>query len=411
MAKILPFRGFLPPQSLAKIVSSPPYDTLSSDEARAMVERNDRSFLRVIKPEIDFKKGTEPLGQDLHSHALENLNDYILKENLIQDDDESFYVYQISMGRHVQTGIIAAVSIEEYNSSLIKRHEYTRPEKEDDRTKHIQITGANTGPVFLTFRNDGGFKDQISTIMTQEKDISFKADDDSTHAIWKIKDRKLINTISAYFQTVECLYIADGHHRAASASRIQKNRSENNPGHNGDESYNYFLATIFPHDEVQIMGYNRIVKDLGGLTEEQFFDALRSKFEIQKLPRQEGPKERSSFTMYLNQKWYSLKAKQEIINKDSVDGLDASILQEHVLSPILNIRDSRTDNRIDFVGGIRGLDELERRCELDAKIAFALYPVSINDLLNVSDDGKVMPPKSTWFEPKLRSGLLVRLLD
>ena len=411
MAKILPFRGFLPPQSLAKIVSSPPYDTLSSDEARAMVEKNDRSFLRVIKPEIDFKKGTEPSSQDLHYHALENLNDYISNGNLIQDQDESFYVYQISMGQHLQTGVIAAVSIEEYNSNLIKKHEYTRPDKEDDRTMHVQVTGANTGPVFLTFRNDGGFKDQISKTMTHKKDISFKADDDSNHSIWKIKDRKLINTISAYFQTVECLYIADGHHRAASASRIQKNRSENNPGHNGDESYNYFLATIFPHDEVQIMGYNRIVKDLGGLTEEQFFDALRSKFEIHRLHDQEAPKERFTFTMYLDQKWYSLRVKREIIREDSVDGLDASILQEHILSPVLNIQDPRTDNRIDFVGGIRGLDELERRCELDAKIAFALYPVSINDLLNVSDDGKVMPPKSTWFEPKLRSGLLVRLLD
>ena len=411
MAKILPFKGYHPPQSLAGAVSSPPYDTLSSDEARSMVEKNNMSFLRVIKPEVDFKKGNEPLAQDLHSHALKNLNDYIFKGNLTKDDDESFYVYQISIDQHVQTGIIAAVSIEEYNNGLIKKHEHTRPEKEDDRTKHIRVTGANTGPVFLTFKNDGGFKDQISEVVNREKDISFKAEDDSTHSIWKIKEIKLINIISAYFQTVECLYIADGHHRAASASRVQKIRSENKHGHNGDESYNYFLATIFPHDEVHIMGYNRIVKDLGGLGEEQFFNALEPKFEIQRLPRQESPKERFSFTMYLNQKWYSLKAKQEIINKDSVDGLDASILQNHILSPVLNIQDSRTDNRIDFVGGIRGLNELERRCKSDYKIAFALYPVSINDLLSVSDHDKVMPPKSTWFEPKLRSGLLVRLLD
>lgn len=411
LAKILPFKGYLPPPSLAKVVSSPPYDVLSSDEAREMVKKNDRSFLRVVKPEVDFTIKDEPQHEDLHQHAANNLDQYISAGNLLKDEDESFYVYQISMGMHMQTGIIAAVSIEEYDGSLIKRHEFTRPEKEDDRTMHIDITGANTGPVFLTFRNNGGFKHQLSDIISREKDISFKAEDDTVHSIWKVKDAALINGIRSYFKTLDCLYIADGHHRAASASRIQKTRSNNNPYHNGNESYNYFLATIFPHDQVQILAYNRLVKDLGGLSEEQFLNAIESKFQVKNLSKREVPNKKLNFTMYFIDQWYALEVKPEIISDDSALALDAAILQEHILGPILKITDPRTDNRIDFVGGSRGLEELEHRCKSNAKVAFALYPVSIDDLLRVSDDDKVMPPKSTWFEPKLRSGLVVRLLD
>ena len=304
------------------------------------------------------------------------------------------------MGTHVQTGIIAAVSVEEYDSGIIKKHEYTRPEKEDDRTIHIQLTKANTGPVFLTFRNDGSFNNQVSGIINEDKDISFKADDGTLHSIWRIQDSNTINEISAYFKRVKSLYIADGHHRAASASRVHKEMTKN-----------YFLATIFPHDEMQIMGYNRVVKDLCGLSDEQFINKLKEKFDIQKLSNKRGPKERFSFTMLLGNHWYCLTAKKQIIKEDSVLRLDASILQNHILKPILKIEDPRTDKRIDFVGGIRGLEELERRCSSDAKVAFVLYPVSIEDLFRVSDDNKVMPPKSTWFEPKLRSGLIVRFLD
>ena len=411
MAKILPFKGFLPPSSLAELVSSPPYDTLSSDEARSRIKNNNKSFLRIIKPEVDFKIGTEPSGKKLHEHAANNLSNYILNGNLLEDQDEYLYVYQISMGAHVQTGIIAAVSVKEYDNGIIKKHEYTRPEKEDDRTIHIQVTKANTGPVFLTFRNNGGFKSQISGVINKNKDISFKANDGTIHSLWRIKDSSTINEISAYFKRVKSLYIADGHHRAASASRVQKEMTKNNINNNEDESYNYFLATIFPNDEVQIMGYNRVVKDLCGLSDEQFLSKLGENFDIQKLSIQGAPKERFSFTMFLANRWYYLTAKQKIIKEDSVLGLDASILQHHILEPILKIEDPRTDKRIDFVGGIRGLEELERRCSSDAKVAFALYPVSIEDLFRVSDDNKVMPPKSTWFEPKLRSGLIVRFLD
>ena len=411
MAKILPFKGFLPPASLAELVSSPPYDTLSSDEARSRTKNNNKSFLRVIKPEVDFKIGTEPSGSKLHEHAATNLSNYISNGNLIEDKDQCLYIYQISMGAHVQTGIIAAVSVEEYDSGIIKKHEYTRPEKEDDRTMHIQVTKANTGPVFLTFRNDGSFNNQISGVINRDRDISFEADDGTLHSIWRIQDSNTINEISAYFKRVRSLYIADGHHRAASASRVHKEISKNKPTHNARESYNYFLATIFPHDEMQIMGYNRVVKDLCGLSDEQFISKLRENFHVQKLLNKRGPKERFSFTMLLGNRWYCLTAKQQIIKQDSVLRLDASILQHHILQPILKIEDPRTDKRIEFVGGIRGLEELERRCSSDAMVAFALYPVSIEDLFRVSDDNKVMPPKSTWFEPKLRSGLIVRFLD
>ena len=411
MAKILPFKGFLPPASLAELVSSPPYDTLSSDEARSRIKNNNKSFLRVIKPEVDFKIGSEPSGKKLHEHAATNFRKYISNGNLLEDKDQYLYLYQISMGAHVQTGIVAAVSVEEYDSGIIKKHEFTRPEKEDDRTMHIQVTKANTGPVFLTFRNDGSFNNQISGVINRDKDISFEADDGTLHSIWRIKDSSIINKISEYFEGVQLLYIADGHHRAASASRVHKEMTKNNPLNNAKESYNYFLATIFPHDEMQIMGYNRVVKDLCGLSDEQFISKLRKNFDIQKLSNKRGPKERLSFTMLLENCWYCLTAKQQIIKKDSVLSLDASILQNHILQPILKIEDPRTDKRIDFVGGIRGLYELERRCSSDAKVAFALYPVLVDDLLKVSDDNKVMPPKSTWFEPKLRSGLIVRLLD
>ena len=411
MAKILPFKGFLPPASLAELVSSPPYDTLSSDEARSRTKNNNKSFLRVIKPEVDFKIGTEPSGSKLHEHAATNLSNYISNGNLVEDKDQCLYIYQISMGAHVQTGIIAAVSVEEYDSGIIKKHEYTRPEKEDDRTIHIQVTKANTGPVFLTFRNDGSFNNQISGVTNRDRDISFEADDGTLHSIWRIQDSNTINEFRTYFKRVRSLYIADGHHRAASASRVHKEMTKNKPVENVKESYNYFLATIFPHNEMQIMGYNRVVKDLCGLSDEQFISKLRENFDIQKLSTKRGPKERFSFTMLLGNSWYCLTAKKQIIKEDSVLRLDASILQNHILKPILKIEDPRTDKRIEFVGGIRGLEELERRCSSDVKVAFALYPVSIEDLFRVSDDNKVMPPKSTWFEPKLRSGLIVRFLD
>ena len=411
MSKVKPFRGYLPHPDRAKLVSSPPYDVLSSNEARSLAKENNISFLRVIKPEIDFSKNDEPKGRKLHEHAASNLNEFIKDGILLNDKEENFYIYQISMGEHIQTGIICLVSVKEYNDSLIKKHEYTRPDKEDDRTCHIDVTNANTGPVFLTFRNDGEFQNMLSKVLIRKEDISFRADNSTTHSIWKINDDLNIQMIKSYFSTVPCLYIADGHHRAASASRVQKLRKDRELEKNNDVESSYFLSAIFPHDEVQILGYNRVITDLAGLTVDQFILSVEEKFHIEELTKAEAPSKISCFTMYLNRTWYRLEAKNKILSNDSTKGLDAAILQDHIFEPILKIDDPRISNRIDFVGGIRGLGELERRCELDAKVAFALYPVTIEQLLKVSDEGKVMPPKSTWFEPKLRSGLVVRSLD
>lgn len=410
MAIIKPFRGYLPPADLAHKISSPPYDVMTSDEAREMVQNNKDSFLRIIKPEIDFDSGDEPSGDNLHNHGKRNLADFIDKGNLIQDPNPSLYLYQITMGNHTQTGIMAAVSIDEYNHGLIKKHEFTRPEKEDDRTRHIELTNANTGPVFLTFRNDGKLKNVIIDIVNSHPDVSFTADDATIHTLWKIDHHVQVEQIIEYFLSVSALYIADGHHRAASAARVQKLRADANPNHNGDEPYNYFLSVIFPHDEMQILDYNRIIKDLNGLTEEQLHESINENFDVVPISHPPSPIPKNNYSMYLNGKWYQLEAKDHIQSDDPLDGLEASILQNNLLTPILDIDDPRTNKRIDFVGGIRGMEELERRCEVDCQVAFALPPVSIEQLLSVADSGQVMPPKSTWFEPKLRSGMVVRLL-
>ena len=411
MATIKPFQGYRPPSDMAGSVSSPPYDVMTSDEARDMIQGNPDSFLRIIKPEIDFNPENEPKGDSLHEHGAKNLQRYINEDKLVQDENPCLYIYQIKMGNHMQTGIMAAVFVEEYNKGLIKKHEFTRPDKENDRTRHIEITNANTGPIFLTFRNDGQFQNNILEIKSQSPDVSFTSDDKTMHTLWKIDSEDQINLLSNYFHSVPALYIADGHHRAASASRVQKIRQDVNSNHKGDESYNYFLSVIFPNDEMQILDYNRVVKDLNGLTDGQLLESISSNFLLTPSPSPITPDSPHAYSMFVNEKWYHLKAKEQIITDDPVEGLAASILQNYLLSPILDIDDPRTNKRIDFVGGIRGLEELERRCSLDAKVAFALHPVSIEDLLAVADAGQVMPPKSTWFEPKLRSGLVVRLLD
>ena len=411
MALIKPFRGYRPPADLAHKITSPPYDVMTSDEARDMVQNNNDSFLRVIKPEIDFSPENEPKGDDLHNHAKHNLLDYIEKGNLIQDTNSCFYLYQITMGNHTQTGIMAAVSIAEYNEDLIKKHEFTQPEKEDDRTRHIEITNANTGPVFLTYRNDGKLKNVTLEILNSHPDISFTADDGTFHTLWKVENKIQVERLINYFQAMPALYIADGHHRAASAARVQKFREDANSHHTGDESYNYFLSVIFPHDEMQILDYNRVVKDLNGLTEEQFHESIKENFDVVPIPHPPLPIPENNYSMHINGKWYQLEALAHVKSDDPVEGLEASILQKYLLTPILDIDDPRTNKRINFVGGIRGMEELERRCQTDCTVAFALPPISIEQLLSVADSGQVMPPKSTWFEPKLRSGMVVRLLD
>ena len=287
----------------------------------------------------------------------------------------------------------------------------TRPDKENDRTKHIEITNANIGPVFLTFKAKEDYKKLIFSLKNVKPFIMFQAEDQSIHKIWKVFNEKDKNNIKNYFHNISKLYIADGHHRAASASRVQKLKEEKNPKHNGSEPYNYFLSVIFPHDEMQILDYNRVIRDLNGLSSIQLIELIKTNFNIFPLKKAIKPNTKHHFSMFIDNQWYQLIAKNKIISKDPIDQLDASILQNFLLEPFLNISNPRQDKKIDFVGGTRGLTELEKRCNIDCKIAFALYPVSINDLLLIADSGKIMPPKSTWFEPKLRSGLIVRLFD
>ena len=411
MAVIKPFKGYRPTPQRAALVSSPPYDVMSSDEAREMAAGNPDSFLRIIKPEIDFTPGNEPIGDALHLHGKSNLDSFIEIGNLIQDESPCFYLYRIQMGDHIQTGVMAGVSVDEYDAGAIKKHEFTRPDKENDRTRHINITNANTGPVFLTFRNSGNFNSIIEDIVSAAPDLSFSAEDETIHTLWKVNNLQQLKKLEHYFESIAELYIADGHHRAASASRVQKLKMEDNPNHSGEEAYNFFLSVIFPHDEVQILDYNRVLKDLNNLNIEQFLEQIQHNFSLSPVSILPFPLPAKNIAMLLNSQWYLLTPSNNILSNDPVDGLEAALLQLHLLNPVLGIDDPRTNHRIDFVGGIRGIKELERRCELDCQLAFALPPIKIEQLLSVADSGKVMPPKSTWFEPKLRSGMVVRKLD
>ena len=409
MAIIRPFRGYLPLPDEAKDISSPPYDVLSSKEAREIVESNPKSFLRIIKPEIDFDNSNNISNERIHTAAMKNLDKLIISKKFLRDEKPYFYLYQISMGQHTQIGIISEVSVEEYDNGLIKKHEYTRPDKENDRTKHVQMTNANTGPVFLTFKNNGDFKNLIKNTTEKKPYISFKADDYTFHSIWKLKSELIIKNIESYFRSIPDLYIADGHHRAAAASRVKKLKQDLNPKHSGKESYNFFLSVIFPHDQVQILGYNRLV-DPSQIDQENLLDFISLNFKISKLSNGKYPASKTTIAMYFSGSWYYLKFKEKLSSNNFVSTLSASILQNYLLKPFFNIDDPRTSDKLEFIGGIKGLEELENMCS-KKMIAFVMCPVEVDDLFTVADAGQVMPPKSTWFEPKLRSGLVVRLLD
>lgn len=410
MAIIRPFRGYLPLPDQAKEISSPPYDVLSSEEAREIVQSNPKSFLRVIKPEIEFDKDNNFSSERIHAVAKKNLDELIENKQFLRDDKPCFYLYQICMGQHTQTGIVSEVSVQEYDDGLIKKHEHTRPEKENDRTKHIQITKANTGPVFLTFKNDGKFKNLIENITEKKPYISFKAEDHTVHSIWKLESNFIIENIENYFKSINELYIADGHHRAASASRVKKIKQGSNLKHSGEESYNFFLSVIFPHDQIQILGYNRLV-NTSHIDQENLMNLISLNFKISELSKGRDPTSKSTVVMYYSGSWYDLAFRKKLSSNNSVSNLSASILQNYLLKPFLKIDDPRTSDKIEFIGGVKGLKELENRCSEQKMIAFVMFPVKMDDLFIVADAGKVMPPKSTWFEPKLRSGVVVRLLD
>ncbi len=415
MSTVKSFRGLRPQKELAAKVAAPPYDVLDSDEAREMARGNPHTFLHINKPEIDLEPGINVYDQKVYERGAENLQKFIGEGIVFQDEKPMFYVYRQIMGNHKQTGLVACASVDEYEKDIIKKHELTRPDKEDDRVNHIKHLNAQVGPVFLTYKAEKEIDDLIENITFAEPEYDFTSPDGVQHILWLVRDEKTIQKISELFDGVDYLYVADGHHRSAAAQRVRDLKRKENPDHTGKEEYNYFLVVIFPHNQMQILDYNRVVKDLNGLSQEEFLDKVGEKFVVTPIEGSQTykPKKSREFGMYLEGKWYKLDAKDGSFDeKDPVKRLDVSILQENLLSPVLGIGDPRKDKRIDFVGGIRGLKELEKRVNGgNWKVAFALYPTSIEDLMAIADAGRTMPPKSTWFEPKLRSGLVVHLLD
>lgn len=409
MSIIKPFKALRPETPLAKQVASRPYDVLNSAEAKLEAQGNPNSFLHITKSEIDLNSSVDIHSAAVYEKAKENLEAFIQRNILFKEAKECYYIYQLIMHGRSQTGLVAVSSVDDYENDIIKKHEFTRPEKEQDRINHIKTTGAQTGNVFLAYRNEAAI-DVIVEKWKASKNpaYDFVADDGIQHTIWIVNDSDVILTITNIFQNqIPCTYIADGHHRAASAAKVRKAL-----GTKATEASNYFLTTLFPSNQLYIMDYNRVVKDLNGLTEEAFIEKITHAFDVQKLGSEPlKPKNLHQFGMYLNNTWYQLTAKENTYTTDPIGILDVTILSNNILDPILGITDQRTDKRIDFVGGIRGLQALEERVNSgEMAVAFSLYPVTIDQLFDIADSGNVMPPKSTWFEPKLRDGLLTHLI-
>lgn len=411
MADIQPFRGIRPKPELVQKVASPPYDVLNSKEAKELAKDNPYSYLRVVKAETNFDTDIDSHSEEVYQKSAEVLQGFIREGVLIQDETPCFYIYEITMGDHTQRGLMFGASVEEYEKGLIKKHEFTKPDKEDDRAHHVDVLNANTGPVMLSYHANSEVNAHFDAICTSnEPTYSFTAEDGIKHVMWVVSNPEDVERIQKNFLNVEALYVADGHHRSAAAFRVRNLKKDKNPDHTGDEPYNHFLAVAFPDNQLQILGYYRAVKDIADLTPEDFITKLGDYFDVSEAvdPKPTKP---THFTMFLDDKWYNLYAKEGSFPVDDpVLSLDVSILQKNLLEPVLDLFDIRTNERIDFIGGIRGTKELEKRCNEDMRIAFALYPTSISQLMSVADSGKVMPPKSTWFEPKLRSGMVTRSL-
>ncbi len=408
MAHIAPFKALRPTPALAAAVASRPYDVLNSDEARVEVKNNPHSFLHITKSEIDLPGDMHPYSRLVYDKAKENLHNMISSGTLIREPKECYYIYQLVMGERSQTGLVCVSSVDDYNNNIIKKHEFTRPEKENDRINHIKISGAQTGNVFLAYKNDESLDDLIDAWKSSHSPVyDFKADDGILHTIWIVDNDDTIAAITGIFETkINHTYIADGHHRAASAAKVREALGSEAP-----EEASYFLTTLFPSSQLKIMDYNRLVKDLNGHTPETFLNALREDFAVSASTEPVSPAALHQFGLFCNNQWYRLAAHQGTWTEDPIGVLDVTILSNNVLDKLLNIKDQRTDKRIDFVGGIRGLKELENRVNSgEMAAAFSLYPVSIQQLFDIADSGNVMPPKSTWFEPKLRDGLLTHLI-
>ncbi len=415
MAKVKPFRGLRPPVDLVEKVESRPYDVLDSEEARTEAGNNEKSLYHIIKPEINFPKGTSEYDPRVYTSAAEQLKKFREQRWLVQDSQEDYYLYAQTMNGKTQYGLVVGACVEDYLNGVIKRHELTRKDKEDDRMKHVQITNANMEPVFLAYPDNNVLNDLIIRYAVTRPIYDFIAPIDGfRHQFWVISDQKDIQTITEEFAKIPSLYIADGHHRTAAAARVGEEKAQNDPNHTGKEEYNYFMAVCFQASQLTILDYNRVVKDLNGMTSEIFLKALSEDFIVEKMgPEEYKPARLHEFSIYLDGNWYKLEARPGTYDDhDPIGILDVDISSRLILDKLMGIKDLRTDKRIDFVGGLRGLKELRRRVDNgEMRWALALYPVSMKQIMNIADSGKIMPPKATWFEPKLRSGLIVHLLS
>lgn len=409
MAKIKPFMAVRPDEKVADKVAALPYDVYNRQEAKEAVKGNELSFLRIDRAETQFPDSVDTYAPEVYKKAKEIFESMVNGGTFITDNDRCYYIYQLVMDGRKQTGIVACASIDDYVNNVIKKHENTREEKEQDRINHIDTLSAQTGPVFLAYRSQQCINKITDRVIMENKPVyNFTAEDGIRHIVWKIPDSSDIISIENAFATVSDIYIADGHHRAASAVKAGLKKRMECPGYNGTEEFNYFLSVLFPDESLKIMDYNRSVKDLNGFTEDGFIEKVKENFNVTKLNGRKHPSKKGEIAMYLNKNWYMLLAKEELFkDKDAVSSLDVSILQDYLLFPLLGIKDPRTDPRISFIGGIRGLKELEKKAENNMAVSFAMYPVQVKELFAVADAGLLMPPKSTWFEPKLRSGLFI----
>ena len=414
MAKVKPFRGVRPPKEFVAEVASRPYDVLNSEEARAEAQGNPKSLYHIIKPEIDFAPGQDEHAPEVYDRAVANFDAFQREGWLVQDDKEHYYIYAQTMDGRTQYGIVVAANVDDYMEGRIKKHELTRRDKEEDRMKHVRVQNANIEPVFFAFPDNKALDEIIARVTAGEPEYDFVAADGFGHTFWVVDDDATIAAITDAFDKIPELYIADGHHRTAAAALVGNEKARLNPSHRGDEEYNYFLAVAFPASHLKIIDYNRVVKDLNGLSPEEFLEKLQYNFELHDMgtvPYQ--PERLHNFSMYLEDRWYSLTARPGTYDdSDPIGSLDVTVSSDLILRDILGITDLRSDKRIDFVGGIRGLEELKRRVDSgEMAVAFALFPVSVEQLMRIADTGNIMPPKTTWFEPKLRSGLVIHKLD
>lgn len=407
MAVVKPFCCVHPARGLEPEIAALPYDVYNREEARHAVEGKPLSFLNIDRPEILFGPEQDMYAQEVYEAANMRLRKMQEEGSFVKDESPVYYIYELMMDGRSQTGIVGCASIDDYESQIIRKHESTRAEKEEDRIRHVDVCNAQTGPIFLAYRSHERIQKIIQKIKTREPEFSFEAEDGIRHTGWKVTDCNLLEDLEQAFAQIEHIYIADGHHRTASAVKVGLRRRHQYPDYKGTEEFNYFLSVLFPDNELMIMDYNRVVKDLNGLTMEAFLGKVSEKFETFLLKGPVKPEEKGQILMYLHGYWFRLVARPEYIQEDPVEGLDVSYLQRELLGPILGIKDPRTDKRIDFIGGIRGIEELKRRADNDMEVAFAMYPTSIQELFAVADAGLLMPPKSTWFEPKLRSGLFI----